>query len=365
CSMARIRPDGSGFEVTSVGPNNIWGLALTGEGEAFIQEANDYGYPIMAFHEYAYYPGGMRAFKKSYQPSFPPSTTFRMGGTGLSGLALLENGPAVDTEADLSMLVANPIISKVQALAMHRDGPRWKFEQRPDFIRCDDPFFRPVAMTQGPDGCLYIVDWYNKIISHNEVRRNHPDRDKTRGRIWRLKPTSGEVLLPIPDFTKLKTEELIAMLGRQPTARAHLAWQTLAGRGDDLTRSALNAVLSTEISDAKRIQAFWALGDPGWSGAPFVDSGNRNVRRELARYPSFAARLVADPDPEVRFAAFTALGRKLPSDADKILSQVLAAVQPVVAGPSVKSTRTNKPIPAAEAYDRQFERFLVRFFLER
>jgi hypothetical protein len=43
CGMARMRPDGSEFEVTSVGPNNIWGLAITSDGEAFIQEANDYG----------------------------------------------------------------------------------------------------------------------------------------------------------------------------------------------------------------------------------------------------------------------------------------------------------------------------------
>ena len=93
CGMARFRPDGSEFEVTSVGPNNIWGLVITGEGETFIQEANDYGYPVMPFHEYAYYPGGMEALKKSYQPDFPPQAEFRMGGTGLSGLALIESGP--------------------------------------------------------------------------------------------------------------------------------------------------------------------------------------------------------------------------------------------------------------------------------
>jgi len=44
-----------------------------------------------------------------------------------------------------------------------------------------------VAIHFGPDGCLYVVDWYNKVISHNEVPRNHPDRDKTRGRIWRVR----------------------------------------------------------------------------------------------------------------------------------------------------------------------------------
>ena len=79
------------------------------------------------------------------------------------------------------MAVANPIISKIQTLAMHRDGAYWKLAQLPDLITCDDPFFRPVAPTNGHDGCIYIVDWYNKIIPHNEVPRAHPDRQTSMG----------------------------------------------------------------------------------------------------------------------------------------------------------------------------------------
>lgn len=367
CSMARVRPDGSGFEVTGAGPNNIWGLALTGEGEGFIQEANDFGYPVIPFHEFAYYPGGMKALAKSYQPSFPPTAGFRMGGTSLSGLALLENGPAVNAGADLTMLVANPIISKVQTLGMHRDGPRWDLEKLSDLVTCDDPFFRPVALTQGPDGCLYIVDWYNKIISHNEVPRNHPDRDKTRGRIWRVKPIAGKGVLPTPDFTALENDELLAMLGGKPTARAHLAWQTLADRKDAAVAKALEAELESQTaSDARRIQAFWALGDSGIAaGELLLSATNRNLRRELARHPALAVKLLEDSDPEVRFAALTALGRQLPADAEAILPKILASVKPSLPGPTVLCTRTSQPILAGEAYDREFARFLVRFFLER
>jgi hypothetical protein len=277
CGMARMRPDGSEFEVTSVGPNNIWGLVITGEGETFIQEANDYGYPIMPFHEYAYYPGGMEALKKSYQPDFPPQAEFRMGGTGLSGLALIENGPLSPTKVasalaessepaakaapTYSMAVANPITSKIQTLAMHRqsshhspsDEPRrsesdshsyWKLAQLPDLVTCDDPFFRPVALTNGPDGCIYIVDWYNKIISHNEVPRAHPDRDKTRGRIWRIKSSRqssrhspSDESTSIPDFTQLPPEDLIALLGKPPSAAP-----TLLGRN---SKTAPNSPLPT------------------------------------------------------------------------------------------------------------------------
>jgi putative membrane-bound dehydrogenase-like protein len=334
CSMARMRPDGSEFEVISTGPNNIWGLVITGEGETFIQEANDYGYPVMPFHEYAYYPGGMEALKKSYQPDFPPQADFRMGGTGLSGLALIESGslspkvasgslrgfaaaessePAAKAATTLakptySMAVANPITSKIQTLAMHRDGAYWKLAQLPDLITCDDPFFRPVALTNGPDGCIYIVDWYNKIISHNEVPRAHPDRDKTRGRIWRVKPKAAKT--EVADFTKMGTEELVASLGTEPVGKVHLAWQ--------------------ELLDRKQLPA-----------------------------PHFAAQEYLSSS---QFGQICQIGRNL---SDQNIATLLAFAKPSLPGPTIQSSRGSKQIPVREAYDREFERFLVRMFLER
>ncbi|MFN0075500.1 MAG: PVC-type heme-binding CxxCH protein [Prosthecobacter sp.] len=309
CGMARFRPDGTEFEMTSIGPNNIWGLVITGEGETFIQEANDYGYPVMPFHEYAYYPGGMEALKKSYQPDFPPQADFRMGGTGLSGLALIESGSLKDKQAAHTMAVANPITSKIQTIAMHRDGAYWKLAQLPDLITCDDPFFRPVALTNGPDGCIYIVDWYNKIISHNEVPRAHPDRDKTRGRIWRVKPKAAKA--EVADFTKLSTDELITSLGKEPVAKVHLAWQTLLDR------------------------------------------------KQLPQ-SHFAAQ---DYLASTQFGQISQIGRNL---SDQNISTLLAFAKPSLPnGPTTASSRGPKQIPVREAYDREFELFLVRMFLER
>lgn len=411
CSMAKMRPDGSQFEVTSVGPNNIWGLVITGEGESFIQEANDYGYPVMPFHEYAYYPGGMEALKRSYQPDFPPQAEFRMGGTGLSGLALGEGDfrkltPTLKDDG-LCMIVANPITSKVQTIAMHRDGLYWKLEQAPDLITCDDPFFRPVALTNGPDGCIYIVDWYNKIISHNEVPRTHPDRDKTRGRIWRVKP-KGAKPVAIPDFTKLSGDELIAKLGAEPLAQSHLAWQTIADRskGGGLWEEKWNVELTPKLERiakeanepaARRIQAIWALKSlnqqkyfsiarrdlelrpllPRLSEVP-----NRNIRRELIRMDQGHAvatdcedlvPLKSDVDAEVRAQVIRTLGdgfyAKFTEDGGRSMFRgvefLLQFVRDSLAEPVAPSARNGKPILIREAYDRAFERFLVRMFLER
>ncbi|MFM7242535.1 MAG: PVC-type heme-binding CxxCH protein [Opitutia bacterium] len=376
--MARFRPDGSFFEPTSTGPCNIWGLVLTGQGEAFIQEANDYGYPVMPFHEYAWYPGCADRLAKSYQPPFPvQAPQFKMGGTGLSGLALSDPGVWPKGYADV-MYVANPITSKVNAIQMKRDGAGYSLEKLADLVTCDDPFFRPIAMTMGPDGCLYVIDWYNKIISHNEVARNHPDRDKQSGRIWRIKP-KGYVAPAIPDYTKLSSADLIARLGARIVGDAHLAWQTLADRAPEpATTAALRALAQDDSADAaRRIQALWVLGwqqqHPVDLVAGLLKSPNRNVRREAVSVLRYAAApdaaqiallagLRADPDAEVRQAAIKALGEAI--TAPGVLPALLAFGQPSLAEPLAPG-RNGKPSKVGEAYYHEFERFLVRMYLER
>lgn len=164
--MARFRPDGSEFEITSNGPCNIWGLAMDRNGETFIQEANDFGYGVMPFHEYGNYPGCSNGQWKSYAPEFP--ATFvkqRFGGTGLSGLALTDAEGAYPAPYGNLMLVANPITSRINTVTMRRDQPSpehyltdWQFDKIADFLTCDDPWFRPVAMTLGPmDACISSI----------------------------------------------------------------------------------------------------------------------------------------------------------------------------------------------------------------
>jgi len=401
--MARFRPDGTAFEITSQGPCNIWGLVMTGEGETFIQEANDFGYPVMPFHEYANYPGCADRLFKSYAPAFPvQAPDFKMGGTGLSGLALGEGEfrkltPSVKDDG-LCMFVANPIISKVQTLVMHREDSRkmpreapngWRLEQAQDLITCDDPFFRPVGMTQGPDGCLYIVDWYNKIISHNEVPRNHPDRDKIRGRIWRVKPKAAKTN-EVADFTKLSTDGLIALLGTQPTAQAHLAWQTLADRKEDCSAEYLDSSRGKGIAHndglshaAQVIQLGWLLSETPQSGIAVSNSlsfadknivlqglGNLDSSPSLEKYPGFTKALswleekTTHSDPEVRSKTVRVLATIIESHPSEALPVLLKFAKPSLPGPTAAS-RNGKQIPVGEAYDREFERYLVRMFLER
>ena len=55
-----------------------------------------------------------------------------------------------------------------------------------EVIKSNHPAFRPIDVKMGPDGALYIADWYNPIIQHGEVDFRDPRRDHTHGRIWRV-----------------------------------------------------------------------------------------------------------------------------------------------------------------------------------
>ena len=385
--MAKFRYDGSDFDVTSQGPCNIWGLVLDGNGQAWIQEANDFGYPMMPFHEYANYPGCSGSQWKSYAPEFPGTATeFAMGGTGLSGLALSEKSQWPSPYAG-QFYLANPITRKIQAIQVTPDGPRFRYQKLPDFVLSSDEWFRPVALRTGPDGCLYIVDWYNKIISHNEVPRNHPERDKKRGRIWRVKHT-GTKPFDVPDFNQLSGDELVAKLGGPALQQSHMAWQAITDREMKELAPKLKTIVGDKTqTTAKRIASLWALEGLKETDAitltALLSDTDRNIRREAVRaigelglVPGtafYGSPVAHDPDPEVRAEVIRVAGRYLASASDAQQQEASNAVRVIINGPDLapldgpmmKSTQHGRLIKSGVAYEREFQRYLARFFLEQ
>lgn len=383
--MARFRYDGSDFDITSQGPCNIWGLFMTMEGVTWIQEANDFGYPAMTFHEYANYPGCSQAQWKSYAPEYPGSAPhFAMGGTGLSGLAMSDRVGWPEAYRE-RIYIANPITRKIQAISIDGQGARPEINLLPDFVQSSDEMFRPVALRLGPDGCLYVVDWYNKIISHNEVARNHPDRDKKRGRIWRIRP-HGFKPLDVPNFETAEPPALLAALGGDNTTQSHLAWQAIGDRNLQSMIPALSARLQDATqSAARRIGALWALEALKQTRvaqlSPLLKDSNANLRREAIR----AAAETGEPadlvigllsqarderDVSARAELLRSAGRiLLRTDGDTgvppSVPLMIAMAQPALELPVMKSTQSGRLIKTGVAYEREFERYLIRLFLEQ
>ncbi len=99
-----------------------------------------------------------------------------------------------------SRLQADSIRSKSNRFAVDDDGEHLSTRQLAPLIISHHRKFRPVDMKIGPDGALYVSDWYNLIIQHNQVDFRDPRRGHSQGRIWRI-TYKGNPRVPVPDLT--------------------------------------------------------------------------------------------------------------------------------------------------------------------
>jgi glucose/arabinose dehydrogenase len=78
-------------------------------------------------------------------------------------------------------------------------------------LRSSDPNFRPVDLQFGPDGALYVLDWFNPLIGHMQHNLRDPNRDKSHGRIWRI-TYQGRPLVEAPQIAGAPLPHLLDLL---------------------------------------------------------------------------------------------------------------------------------------------------------
>jgi putative heme-binding domain-containing protein len=171
------------------------------------------------------------------------------GSTAISGIVYYEDDLWPE-EYRNNIFTGNVMTSRVNRDVVTFMGSTPLANERPDFVITDDPWFRPVNLQLGPDGALYIADFYNRIIGHYEVPLTHPGRDRDRGRIWRVLYTGkkGEApftpLAPrIPALRPASVPEnldgLVEELGSPALARRILAMNEICDRFPKEAPSAL------------------------------------------------------------------------------------------------------------------------------
>lgn len=153
-------------------------------------------------------------------------------------------------------------------------------KDKSEFIRSTDPNFRPVNMTTGPDGCLYIVDMYRGIIQEGNwvregsylrkvVQQYSLDKNAGRGRIWRLvhkdfKPG------PQPRMLEETPAQLVAHLEHPNGWWRDTAQKLLVLKGDASVVPALKEMAKTHANYLTRMHALWTLEGLGALDAEFV-----------------------------------------------------------------------------------------------
>ncbi|RAK03182.1 putative membrane-bound dehydrogenase-like protein [Larkinella arboricola] len=86
--------------------------------------------------------------------------------------------------------------NKIERMRITDDSSGYVARQLDPILSSSSRSFRPIDIKIGPDGALYVLDWYNPIIGHYQASMRHPDRDKMHGRIWRITATGRPLVQP-------------------------------------------------------------------------------------------------------------------------------------------------------------------------
>jgi putative heme-binding domain-containing protein len=238
----RFRPDGSKIEIYSHGQTNPFGLTEDDHGDFYT--CDSHSRPAMLVLPGGFYEG---INKQHDGLGFAPRIMEHDHGSSAIGGIAWYGATQFPAEFRGNTFNGNPVTRRV-----NRDRYEWKGStptavEMPDFVSCDDPWFRPIQVKLGPDGALYIADFYNSIIGHYEMPLTDPRRDKTRGRIWRVvwRGEHGEVpVAQTPNLRKLDDAGLIGKLDDRNIVVRTMVVNELASRGGAGIGEKLRAVKS-------------------------------------------------------------------------------------------------------------------------
>lgn len=349
----RYHPEKHQFEVFAWGSSNPWGVDFDDYGQAFItacviphlyhviqgaryqrqggQHFNPYVFDdIKTIADHPHYAGSIRDHAHWGKSTPPPQSTLAAGGGHAHcGLAiyLADNFPK---EFRGNLLFDNIHGHGLVRDRVVREGSGYVGRHAPDFMYANDRWFMGVAMRVGPDGGMYLIDWYDTQNCH---RRDQEIWDRSNGRLYKVAYGKPEALAAGFDVAKMSDAELVELQLHQNdwwvrTARRVLQERALAGKLDgEIAKKALEKILGENPDGTRKLRALWALHvikDLGEAELlALLDSGDEYVRgwaiQFLAEDQDVTAAALAkcevlakdDPSPVVRLY-LAALGQRLP-----------------------------------------------------
>ncbi len=266
-------------------------------------------------------------------------------------------------------------------------------------LQSKDRNFRPVDLKFGPDGALYVLDWYDPVINHGEVAFRDSLRDHTRGRIWRITYRNKAVLKPV-DLTRLSLAGLLEQLKEYEDRTRYGARVQLRTFSDNQAMAALRKWLS-ELNptdprhEYHKLEGLWVYQQFNHPEegllSNLLQSKDYHVRAAATRVLFYwkerikgaegkLIAMVADPSQRVRVEAIAALSHfkseavvkallaatDLPTDdyIDYALAESFKHLKPVwmemfkkdksfLADDSIKASRLLKPLASQKALDAE------------
>ncbi len=354
----RFTPDGQYLEFLASTSNNSWGVGISEEGFIFGSTAN--GNPSV------YLPIPNRYYEKvlgwsakvlgsiSGDIAIHPITDkvrqvdYHGRFTAAAGHALYTARRYPAYYWNRTAFVAEPTGHLVATLLLQPNGSDFRSQNGWNLLASRDEWTAPSMAEVGPDGNVWIIDWYNYIVQHNPTPRGFETgkgnayvtnlRDKKHGRIYRLVAKNSPPV-PTPNLHKATPEQLVQTLTNDNMFwRLHAQRLLVEQKQIDVVPQLLTLIQDQKVDaiglNAGAIHALWTLHGLGvvHESHPLVmkavvqalQHASAGVRRnavlvlphnQVGLKALLQAKMLTDSDPQVRLASLLALA-DMPEDKD-------------------------------------------------
>ena len=336
CALFRIHPRSHAFELFAEGTSNPWGLTWDSEGSAFVNTCvTDHLWHLTETGVYNRIVGVSPAF------SWRLGSIVQHQHAGHSHCGLLFfDSDAYPPQYRDKLFMGNVSYGAINIDGLDRNGATYRGTPFPDFMRCSNPWFTPVSQKIGPDGLLYILDWYDRNHCESDMLRMRRSAVEPFGRLYRVR--HGEYRSAGTfDLAHENDAQLIDRLHGPNSYFRERAQRLLVERASPaIARMLRQPVLNDQEPRKARMHALWALVGSGALDPAFhlallqhADPGFRawgvraagNFHRVTPAIRARIAALARDPSPDVRLQVAIAVRKIEDTDAVPILVEVAAA----------------------------------------
>ena len=331
--------DGSPVRVTDVEflrstNNNTWGFGFSEEGLIFGSTAN--GNPSEFLPIPNRYYERVRGWSSSVLNGIADSNKFEPimenirqvdqhgGFTAAAGHALYTARAWPQEYWNRTAFVCEPTGHLIATFVIRPDGAGFRSKNSWNILASDDEWSAPIMAEVGPDGQLWVIDWYNIIVQHNPTPAGYRTgkgaayeinlRDKKHGRIYRVvwkgdsntPPATAkfpDLSTPSAQVAALKNDnQLWRMHAQRLLIEKRIFTKEVITPLDELSKSSEADAIGM---NAPAIHALWTIAGNGSVDDAYVATAawfEQNLRTALEH-----------KSPAVRRNSFMALNRILPS----------------------------------------------------
>ncbi|HRI14194.1 MAG TPA: dehydrogenase [Verrucomicrobiota bacterium] len=304
--LARFEPKTRKFEVFAEGTSNPWGVDFDLKGNAFVSAC-------VIDHLFHLVPGGIYA-RQAGQPPFsyaygdlPSIVDHRHHMAAYAGMNIVQGDqwPADWQGAALQGNIHQNALNIDRLTPKGSTFSATKWNDSGDFLTTKDGWFMPVSTQTGPDGAVWVMDWYDRYPCYQNANADPAGVDRERGRIWRIVWTGDDANKPVPsrptkdmDLEKLSSDELAKLLANPNVWQRRVAQRILTGRG--LTafgpreldaKTPLHELFKNGTTLESRLAALWTLHSTGLLDDDWLDTAAEDQEPAVR---AWAARLTGE-----------------------------------------------------------------------